>query len=201
MATRTLYLVRHGAADALGRLTPEGEQQSRLLGRRLADVPMDAVWHSPVPRAAASAQVLAAELTGPTYLEAADELVDHVPFVPERASLSPSWRGFFDGYDDADAVAGRRIADALVDRFAHAHRPGQRATHECLVTHAYPIAWLVRDALNAPPAAWLSVTGLANAALSIIEYPPDEPPTLVLLNDQSHLAPTLRWTGFREARP
>lgn len=59
MTRRTLYLARHGEADALGTLTERGREQSRRLGRRLAEFPIDVIWHSPLPRAEASAGLVA----------------------------------------------------------------------------------------------------------------------------------------------
>jgi probable phosphoglycerate mutase len=198
MTTRHLYLARHGAADAFGELTGVGRRQAGLLGERLAGVPVDAVWHSPLPCAAASAHELARHLPDVPVAEAA-ELVDHVPYVPGAAETPPSWAGFFDGYDDAEAASGRRLAGALVARFAKtpdATAEGTRSgTHEVLVTHAYPIAWLVRHALDAPPPRWLGLNS-ANTALTVIEYRSGLPPTLVMFNDMSHLPPDLRWTGF-----
>ena len=47
--TRHLYLSRHGEADPFGELTVTGRAQARLLGERLALLPIDAVWHSPPP--------------------------------------------------------------------------------------------------------------------------------------------------------
>ncbi|MEU7860686.1 histidine phosphatase family protein [Nonomuraea sp. NPDC049141] len=195
MTTRHLYLARHGAADAFGELTGIGRRQSGLLGERLAGLPVDAVWHSPLPRAAASAYELARHLPNVPVAEAA-ELIDHVPYVPSPAETPPSWAGFFDGYDDTEAAAGQRLAQALVARFAKV--PGTTAqadTHEILVTHAYPIAWLLRHALDAPPARWLGLNS-ANTALTVIEYRDALPPTIVMFNDMSHLPADLRWTGF-----
>jgi probable phosphoglycerate mutase len=199
MGARHLYLARHGAADAFGELTDVGRRQSGLLGERLAHVPVDAVWHSPLPRAAASARELARYLPGVPVAEAA-ELVDHVPYVPAPAETPRSWVGFFDGYDDAEAASGRRTADALVARFATEVDPVAQGgdTHEVLVTHAYPIAWLIRHALDAPAARWLGLNS-ANAALTVIHYRPGLPPTLVMFNDMSHLPAELRWTGFPAA--
>lgn len=199
MAARTVYFVRHGAADAWGELTNEGREQSRLIGRRLARLPIDVVWHSPLPRAVESARLIAAEMSRVLVDEAA-ELVDQVPFVPERDDLSPSWVGFFDGYDRSEADAGRRTADALAARFGGANTRGQRPTHEVAVTHAYPIAWMVRDALGAPPDRWLSLAGIANTGLTVIEYTDDEPAGVVMVNDLSHLPDDLRWTGFAGGR-
>lgn len=198
MVTRRLYLARHGAADPFGELTEAGRRQARLLGRRLAAMPIDVVWHSPLPRAAASADALAESLPGVPVIEA-PELVDHVPHVP-RAAATPSARaGFFDGYDAAAAAAGRRIADTLTARFGRlpAATPSGAPsdTHEVLITHSYPIAWLVRHAMDAPEARWLGLDS-ANAALTVIEHRSGLPPALVLLNDMGHLPADLRWTGF-----
>lgn len=209
MATRYLYLARHGAADAFGALTAIGHQQAGLLGERLAGVPIDAVWHSPLPRAVASAHELARHLPNVPVAEAA-ELIDHVPYVPSTAETPPSWVGFFDGYDDAEAASGHRLAEALVARFAKVPettttkvpetgtKGTQPDTHEVLVTHAYPIAWLVRHALDAPPSRWLGLNS-ANTALTVIEYRTGLPPTIVMFNDMSHLPAGLRWTGFPES--
>ncbi|WJK41324.1 histidine phosphatase family protein [Solwaraspora sp. WMMA2056] len=195
MATRYLYLARHGAADAFGELTDVGYKQADLLGRRLAELPIDAVWHSMLPRAAATARELAKHLPDVPVADAA-ELIDHVPYVPNADEMPHAWAGFFDGFDEAEAAAGRRTAEALVARFTKAPERTGADSHEVLVTHAYPIAWLVRDALEAPPTQWLGLDS-ANTGLTVIEYRVGLSPTLVMFNDQSHLAGDLRWTGFR----
>ncbi|GII81541.1 phosphoglycerate mutase [Sphaerisporangium rufum] len=199
MATRHLYLARHGAADAFGRLTDIGRRQAGLLGERLAALPIDAVWHSPLPRAEACARELGRWLPDVPVTEAA-ELIDHVPYVPAPAETPRSWAGFFDGYDEAEAASGHRLAEALVARFARVpdaatEGPRRPDRHEVLVTHAYPIAWLVRHALDAPPSRWLGLNS-ANTALTVIQYRDGLPPTVVMFNDMSHLPPDLRWTGF-----
>ncbi|GAA2184718.1 histidine phosphatase family protein [Micromonospora lupini] len=194
MSTRYLYLARHGSADAFGELTDAGHQQADLLGRRLARLPIDAVWHSMLPRAAASAREIARHLPDVPVAEAA-ELVDHVPYVPDAHEMPGAWAGFFDGFDEAEASAGRRTAQSLVTRFATAPERTEPDSHEVLVTHAYPIAWLVRHALDAPSTRWLGLES-ANTGLTVIEYRTGLSPTLVMFNDQSHLSGDLRWTGF-----
>lgn len=67
-----------------------------------------------------------------------------------------------------------------------------------LITHAFQVAWLVRDALGAPLARWLSLSS-ANTALTVIEYRVGLPPSVVMVNDQSHLPEDLCWTGFPPA--
>ncbi len=200
MATRHLYLARHGEADPFGQLTDVGYQQSRLLGRRLAALPVDVVWHSPLPRAEACAREVARHLPGVPVIEV-HELIDHVPYVPGPDRAPPAWAGFFDGYDDAEAAEGRRIADALVHRFGSVSRSAsgpRSATHEVLVTHSYPIAWLVRHAMAAPPEQWLGLNS-ANAALTVVEHREGSPSSVVMFNEMSHLPAELRWTGFPDA--
>ncbi len=194
MATRYLYIARHGEADAFGNLTPRGREQARLLGKRLKHVPIDTIWHSPLPRAVDTAQTLDLVLAGVALVTEAAELIDHVPYVPESPEMPDSWRGFFDGYDPDEAAAGNTIAQALTARFA---TPPTQDSDEnvVLITHSYPIAWLIRDALDAPPVAWLGLNS-ANAALTVIEYRSSAPPSISMFNEMSHLPPELRWTGF-----
>lgn len=200
MATRHLYVARHGAADAFGELQQAGYRQAGLLGQRLAGLPIDTVWHSPLPRAAASAHELGRHLPN-VPVAAAAELIDHVPYVPSADEMPRPWAGFFDGYEEAEAASGQRLAEALVARFAKVPEKGQPDTYEVLVTHAYQIAWLVRDALGAPPVRWLSLDS-ANTGLTVLEYRTGLAPTLVMFNDLSHLPTDLRWTGVRaDARP
>lgn len=198
MATRHLYLARHGAADAFGELTEIGYRQARLLGQRLAHVPIDVVWHSPLPRATASAHEIAKHLPTVPVIEA-PELIDHVPYVPPADQTPPAWIGFFDGYTQAEAASGQHLSETLVRRFggipAVATPRPTTDTHEVLITHSYPIAWLIRNAMDAPPARWLGLDS-ANTALTLIEHRSGLPPAIVMLNDMSHLPADLRWTGF-----
>ncbi|SMX91661.1 probable phosphoglycerate mutase [Brevibacterium sp. 239c] len=201
MATRNLYIARHGDADAFGNLTVRGREQARLLGRRLAHLPIGAIWHSPLPRAADSARELNIFLTGKVTVGEAPELIDHVPYVPTPAETPRAWVPFFDGYEREEADAGHAIAESLTGRFGTVG--GQAMTsrdedmHEVLITHAYPIAWLVRDALDAPPQRWLGLNS-ANTALTVIEHRPQLPPTIIMFNDMGHLPSWLQWTGFPE---
>lgn len=199
MAVRHLYIARHGAADAFGDLTDVGHRQSRLLGQRLASVPIDVVWHSPLPRAAASARTAADHLSGAPVIEST-ELVDHIPYVPTPQETPEAWRGFFDGYDDTEVTSSREHSSALTAAFAQV-ADAARTTHELLITHAYPIAWLVREALDAPPHRWLGLES-ANTALTVIEHHTSIPAALIMFNDMTHLPDDLRWTGFTgDTRP
>ena len=203
MSTRYLYIARHGHADALGSLTDKGREQARLLGRRLAPLPIEAVWHSSLPRAVDSARELNIFLRGNVTVGEAPELIDHVPYVPSWEETPQAWAPFFDGYSEKEAAEGHAIAESLIDRFTTALTQSSAETtqrddvHEVLITHAYPIAWLVRAAMDAPPARWLGLNS-ANAALTVIEIRPKLPPTVIMFNDMGHLPRELQWTGFPE---
>ncbi|WP_166996987.1 histidine phosphatase family protein [Paramicrobacterium fandaimingii] len=193
MVVRHLYIARHGAADAFGELTSTGRQQAELLGARLATLPIDAVWHSPLPRAADTALTIAQHLPSVPLHESA-ELIDHVPWVPPIDEMPSTMRGFFDGFDADEAADGHRIATALVEKFAAAPTTDDD-TYEVLITHDYPIAWLLRHALDAPPIRWFGISS-ANTALTVLEFRPGHAATLVMFNDMSHLPVELTWTGF-----
>ncbi|WP_208378773.1 hypothetical protein [Cumulibacter soli] len=150
-----------------------------------------------MPRAADSAQQLNIFLGGAAPVSEAPELIDHVPYVPTPQETPPSWVPFFDGYDADEAEAGHKIAQSLITRFATPPE-GDDDTHEVLITHAYPIAWLIRHALDAPAVRWLGLSS-ANAALTVIENRPALPPSITMFNVMSHLRPNLRWTGFPKA--
>src|ERR1700727_3045329 len=59
MASRFLYLVRHGEAAGGGGLSDAGEEQARRTGERLKNLRVDRIHHSPLPRAAQTARLIA----------------------------------------------------------------------------------------------------------------------------------------------
>jgi len=76
--TRYLLLTRHGEAspNETG-LTDLGRRQAVLLGRRLRDLPLSAIHHSPLTRAAQTAHLISAQLGVPA--RAAEEAGDYAP--------------------------------------------------------------------------------------------------------------------------
>src|SRR5699024_8263575 len=71
--------------------------------------------------------------------------------------------------------AGQASRRAPGARFSTLPRIGDRPTHELLVTHAFQVAWLVREALGAPPASWMSLGQIENTALTTIVHSFGEP--------------------------
>jgi serine/threonine-protein phosphatase PGAM5 len=197
MAQTLLYLVRHG--EQLGSsgdgdapeagLSGLGRQQARLLGRRLAGVPFDAVRHSPLRRAAETAAVLSAYLPGVPVLPS-DLLTDLTPVPsPGREDDVPDqYRWFLDTVPKEERDPGGARLDAAVARLAVA---GDTDRCELLVTHNFVIGWFVRHALDAPWWRWIGLNQF-NCGLTIIKVAATAPPALVTFNDVGHLPPASR---------
>jgi broad specificity phosphatase PhoE len=196
-ATRYLYLVRHGEAlpDESG-LTESGIRQAVLLGQRLRDVPFSAVHHSPLPRAAQTASLIGEQLKVP--LHSSEEAGDYVPYLPQKDELPAESAEyllrFLQQITAEEATRGAELARLAVERFT-GPVDGEDDQRELVVTHNFPIAWLVRHAMDAPPWRWLGLNH-CNAALTVLRYAPGRPSSVVLYNDMRHLPAELRWTGF-----
>jgi probable phosphoglycerate mutase len=189
---RFLHLVRHGDAADDGLLSPAGWEQARLLGRRLAELPISAIHHSPLPRAAHTAHLAAESLPG-VPVRPCDLLTDHVPPVPDPSALPDVYARFLDGVSRDEAEQGATLAAAAIERYAV---PADGSdVHELVITHNFVIAWFVRHALDAPAERWLGLNQ-GNCAITTICYRRDRPPALVRFNDMGHLPAELRWTGF-----
>lgn len=197
--THYLYLVRHGehldAEHGLedGPLSPRGRRQAELLADRLSGVPLDAVWHSPLERAAETARAVADRLPAvdprPSPL-----LFDCIPtgMTPDTPSI---YESFFGSFTEAEVDAGRaQMADAVSEFLAR-----KADAHELLITHNFVIAWFVREALDAPEWRWMTVNQ-AHCGLTVLAQRPGRPWALVSHNDLAHLPFELR-TGLPEVPP
>lgn len=195
--THFLYLVRHGEAEPHdGPLSQAGERQARLTGQRLKDVPLRGIYHGRLPRAAQTAELIAASLPG-VPVSACDLVGDYVPFAPDPGGLPPDFAHFLAGFSAAELTDGPKLAAAALEQFTGAG--GEQAdTHELIVTHNFLIGWFVSQALGAPPWRWLGLNQM-NCALTIITYLTGWPAGLISFNDAGHLPPELRWTGFPAA--
>jgi len=190
LARTLVYLVRHGEQDPAsdhatsGGLSDLGRQQAQLLGPRLAKVPFAAIHHSPLPRAAQTAEVLAGHLPDvPSH--ACDLVADRTPLpLPERQHEYPErYRAFLDGVPADERDEGAVRVQNAVEHFGVT---GETDRHELLVTHNFVIGWFVRHALDAPAWRWVGLNQ-ANCGLTIVQWQTDRPPTLLAFNDVGHL--------------
>lgn len=198
--THYLYLVRHGEhQDAEhgmvdGPLSARGRRQAELIADRLSGVPLDAVWHSPLVRAAETAKAVAERLPA-VKPEPSSLLFDCIPtgMTPETpATFEP----FFGSITEAEIEAGRaQMADALGAFLVR--KPGDG--HDLLITHNFVISWFVREVMDAPEWRWMTLNQ-AHCGLTILAQKPGRPRMLVSHNDLSHLPFELR-TGLPEVPP
>lgn len=197
--THYLYLVRHGehldAEHGLedGPLSPRGRRQAELLADRLSGVPLDAVWHSPLERAAETARAVAERLPAVTP-EPSSLLFDCIPTGP-TPDMPAVYEPFFGSYTEVDIDAGAaQMADAVSEFLVR-----KTDAHELLITHNFVIAWFVREVLDAPQWRWMTINQ-ANCGLTVLAQRPGRPWTLVSHNDLAHLPMELR-TGLPEIPP
>ena len=192
-----LYLVRHGeqldAEHGLpdGPLSPRGRRQAELLAERLGGVPFDNAWHSPLQRAAETAQIIAAKMPA-LSVEPSPLLFDCVPTGP-APETPKAYDAFFGSVTEAEIEAGSAQMEDAASEFLRSHREDR---HELLITHNFVIGWFVREVLGAPAWRWVSINQ-ANCALTVLTQRPGRPWSLVAHNDIAHLPPELR-TGLAE---
>ncbi|WP_218029455.1 histidine phosphatase family protein [Nocardioides szechwanensis] len=197
MPVRHLYLARHAEPGDDGRLTERGVQQAELLGRRLSKVPFGSVQHGPLPRATETAQLVARQLGSQVPVVELEAAGDYVPHVPSPDEVDPEHRAgvmaFLADVSSAEAAQGAELAAEAI-RLLTGPEQGDGDSHHLVVTHAFTVGWLVRHACGAPPWRWLGLDN-GHAALTVLRYSTDRPPTMVVFNDMSHLPDELRLTG------
>ena len=180
-----IYLVRHGSVVGaetrrfIGHLdvplSPLGERQIEALSRRLAPVPLDAVYASDLLRARRSAEILAAPHELPTVLlpdlrEFSMGIWEGLTAEEIRAldaDAFAAWMGDVSGYrfpegESLDELAGR--AWPAFEQIAAAHRGGAAA----VVAHGGTNRMILCRALGLCPEQLLAI-GQDYAALSILE--------------------------------
>lgn len=196
--THYIYLVRHGEhVDAEhgiddGPLSPRGQRQAELIADRLSGLPLDAVWHSPLLRAAETARAIAARLPSVDPVPSA-LLFDCVP--SGMSDETPTvYEPFFGSVSDAEIEAGAAQMSDAVGEFLR-RRNGD--VHEVLITHNFVISWFVREVLGAPDWRWMTLNQ-AHCGLSVIAQKQGRPWTLMSHNDLGHLPMELR-TGLPDA--
>ena len=193
--THYIYLVRHGEhQDAEhgvddGPLSPRGQRQAELIADRLSGLPLDAVWHSPLLRAAETARAVAARLPSVDPVPSA-LLFDCVP-SGMTDDAPAAYESFFGSVSEAEIEAGSaQMADAVGEFLRR--RNGE--VHEVLITHNFVIAWFVREVLGAPDWRWMTLNQ-AHCGLTVIAQKQGRPWTLLSHNDLGHLPMELR-TGL-----
>ncbi|MCE4024907.1 MULTISPECIES: histidine phosphatase family protein [unclassified Microbacterium] len=193
--THYIYLVRHGEHQdaehglADGPLSPRGRRQAELIADRLSGLPLDAIWHSPLLRAAETARAISERIPS-VEAEPSALLFDCVP-TGMTDDTPAAFEPFFGSITDAEIEAGRAQMGDAVNEFL-VRKPGD--VHEVLITHNFVISWFVREVLEAPDWRWMTLNQ-ANCGLTVISQKQGRPWSLLAHNDLSHLPIELR-TGL-----
>lgn len=196
--THYIYLVRHGEHQdaehglADGPLSPRGQRQAELIADRLSGLPLDAVWHSPLLRAAETARAIAGRLPS-VDPEPSALLFDCVPtgMTEETPAV---FEPFFGSVTEAEIEAGRAQMSDAVNEFL-VRKTGD--VHEVLITHNFVISWFIREVLAAPDWRWMTLNQ-SHCGLTVIAQKQGRPWTLLTHNDTGHLPMELR-TGIPDA--
>lgn len=201
-----LLLARHGETEwnAAGRiqgqqnsnLSARGRAQAHRLAQRLATTPLQAIYASDLARAMQTAQIVAAPHGLP--VQALPGLRERgygaweglTPDQVEAADYEHWYRYYVTREFDAPVPGGETWAQVRVRMGAARDRvqadfPGL-ADKVLLVGHGASLRTLIADALDAP-LPMLRHFHLENTSLSRLDYRPDHPARVVLVNDTSHL--------------
>lgn len=198
--THFIYLVRHGEhQDAErgvedGPLSARGHRQAAALADRLSGLSLSAVWHSPLERAAQTAQAVADRLPS-VHPQPSALLMDCVP-TGMTDQTPAQYAPFFGSVTDAQIEAGRAQMNDAVNAFL-VRKPGD--VHELLITHNFVISWFVREVLQTPEWRWMTLNQ-AHCGLTVIAQKNGRPWSLLTHNDLAHLPFELR-TGLPDPMP
>jgi serine/threonine-protein phosphatase PGAM5 len=188
-----LYLIRHGHYELVrgdddggkAKLDALGHIQARLVGERLAKLPLklDRLVSSRLTRA----------------VETSDDMAKLLRMTPSRdADLNECASTTNDpSYTRDDTKAEIAECDAArISSWERWFRPTpERDTFDVLVCHGNVIRWMVRRAVGADPKDW-PYADIGNGSLTVIAVRPDGRTRLVAYSDTGHIPPEQQtWTG------
>lgn len=188
-----LYLIRHGDYDyvensdpvaALG-LNDLGREQARLVGQRLAALPLPphALIASPYRRARETAEVMAPLLGLETVI---DTLIHECTPATERADI-------MERESPEEIAACEANLAAAWRKYAVASPDSNR--RDVLVCHGNVIRWMVARALGDDTRNWLRMD-IGNASITVIAIRPDGSMKVAGFSDTGHLPVEKQtWTG------
>lgn len=181
---RYLYLIRHGAYDrdsladdrTGNGLNALGHEQARLLGKRLAGLPIriGSMVTSDYARARQTADDLARALR---LTPVVDSLIHECTPTTDRPDLV--LRNTPEKFARCDSSLGAAWSKYV--------RPAPEAdVHQLLVCHGNVIRWFVSRVVARDPSRWI-LFDIGNASLTVIAVRPDGVPRLVTFSDVGHL--------------
>ena len=198
----TLLIIRHGQTDSnisgyyMGwsqeDLNETGYRQAQLLSERLSGVSIDAIYSSPLKRALATAEAVAAphkitpiemddliEINLGDWQELhAGEIIKRWPDMWQQSRVDPSGLSWPNGESFAQtAERSERALDSIVE--------SNRGKFVAVVTHDIIVRIMVMHVLGVPYSTYRRME-IGNASFTKIVVM-DDKKQLITLNDTSHL--------------
>lgn len=202
MASRSIYLVRHGqyqrlfpdelASDSTmeqavrvdGGLTTLGIEQAKLTARRLSPYPVSAIYCSSLPRAVQTAEIIAQEFPG-IPLRRTRILWECIPCVP------PLFSEFYSDVPSEEIARGREQAEEAYGRYFKRARGKDKC--EIMVCHGNLMRYFVSRVLEVEPETWGKM-GIFNCGISQVTIS-HRCTGVVCHNDSGHLPEDERTTS------
>jgi serine/threonine-protein phosphatase PGAM5 len=185
MATRKIYLIRHGEYDWQDRqstdLTEIGVKQSRLTAQRIAALPVCAIYSSDLPRAVQTADIIRSALGDVTYRQDPGLRECWLPGLPFM-SVPP----------EILRAGEKQAADSFAKYFLPAR---DRDEIEIIVSHGNLIRYLVARILGRPEEIWMRMHTM-NCGISEVHVEADRQMWVVSYNDVGHIPPQLVTYGL-----
>jgi serine/threonine-protein phosphatase PGAM5 len=178
MATRSIYLVRHGEYDwnhqpsPLKGLTPLGVQQARFTAQRLRSVTATAIYSSDLMRAIETAEIIGGVLEGVPY-EKDSGLRECYLASPTLSDVPLEL-----------IQAGEKQAASAFSKYLCPTREGEK--NEIIVSHGNLIRYLASRVLGGSPDSWSRMRTF-NCGITQIAVESDGRLWLVSYNDVGHL--------------
>jgi serine/threonine-protein phosphatase PGAM5 len=191
MGCRILFLVRHGQyitdekKSRHGQLSALGRRQAKRTGLRLLHLPdevkLQAIYHSDMPRAVETAEIIASQL-GEMPMHRMRALRETVPPLPKRRGFKPRTR---------KELASVRAVTAKLKKMFLTAPSGKRRRAELVVAHGNLIRYLVRLAMRDNAIDWWRL-GTNNCGVTLIWVNSDKPNCLAHYNDVGHLPASMQ---------
>lgn len=192
MATRYLYLVRHGNYNAYeqvdddlgGSLTPLGYKQSEYTGDYLQNLPIDTLYTSTLRRAAQTTEVLSKYMPAVPVVPRRD-LWEAMPVVPFR--LEGSFHQKYPSMNPARLAEQNAYAEqAFSSLFTFVDEDSDAEVHDVLVCHGNLIRYMVCRTLGVDPRAWANML-IYQASISRVRIDDEEGIMLLSFNESMHM--------------
>ncbi len=197
MATRTLYLVRHGDylpidnsvlgeqpsmaaryqhACEVGGLTPLGKEQAEVVAERLKPLPVTAIHTSTMRRAVETTDSIAAQFPK-VRVRRSDKLWECIPAVPD----APHDRGLRKKYTPDELAEQQGRAERVFDHYFKRARGKDK--HEIIIAHGNLIRYFMCRVLHVPPESLTLNMEICNCSVSEVLIHPDGRMMLIAYND------------------